>query len=69
MQTGDAAVCQLPDQSIAVDHGSHYALDDCLLNAAFSAIDGQYRGADAFLCDGLMLSEELIGRFRSSVLK
>ena len=69
MQTGDAAVCQLSDQSIAVDHGSHYALDDCLLNVAFSAIDGQYRGADAFLCDGLMLSEKLIGRFRSSVLK
>lgn len=69
MQTGDAAVCQLSDRSIAVDHGSHYALDDCLLNVTFSAIDGQCRGDDAFLCDGLMLSEELIGRFRSSVLK
>lgn len=38
------------------------------LSAAFSAIDAQFSDADAFLRDGLSLSEELIDRFRSSVL-
>ena len=42
---------------------------EAYLDAAFSAIDAQFSDADAFLRDGLSLSEELIDRFRSSVLE
>lgn len=38
------------------------------LNAAFSAIDAQYADTDAFLRDGLKLSQALIDRFRSVAL-
>ncbi|MGN1442640.1 MAG: tyrosine-protein phosphatase [Acutalibacteraceae bacterium] len=39
------------------------------LNAAFSAIDAQYGNTDAFLRDGLNISQKLIEKFRRSVLK
>lgn len=38
------------------------------LNAAFSAIDGQYGNTDAFLRDGLRIPQELMERFQHSVL-
>lgn len=42
---------------------------EAYLDAAFSAIDAQFSNTSAFLRDGLNLSEELIDRFRSSVLE
>ena len=38
------------------------------LNAAFSAIDAKYENTDAFLHDGMNIPQQLIARFRSSVL-
>lgn len=38
------------------------------LDAAFSAMDAQYKNTDAFLHDGLNISQKLIERFQSSVL-
>ena len=38
------------------------------LDAAFSAIDAQYKNANAFLRDGLNIPQELFDRFQSSVL-
>ncbi len=38
------------------------------LDAAFSAIDGQYGSADAFLCAGLNIPDEKLDRFRSAAL-
>lgn len=47
-------------------------MEDYLLtnrvNAAFSAIEVQYKNVDAFLCDGLNIPQMLIEQFRSSVL-
>ena len=42
---------------------------EAYLDAAFSAIDAQFSNTSAFLRDGLNLSEEMIDRFRSSVLE
>ncbi len=38
------------------------------LNAAFSAIDEQYKSADAFLHDGLNITQKTIEKFKGSVL-
>ena len=38
------------------------------LDAAFSAMDAQYKKTDAFLHDGRNISQKLIERFQSSVL-
>ncbi|MGN1410100.1 MAG: tyrosine-protein phosphatase [Eubacteriales bacterium] len=39
------------------------------LEAAFSAVDAQYKSTDDFLRDGLNIPQKLIERFQSSVLK
>lgn len=38
------------------------------LNAAFGAIQEQYKNTDTFLCEGLNISRKLIEKFQKSVL-